>query len=131
MKRITKFLISGGLAAAIEYASFLLLHTLFDNQWLIVTQSVSFLLGFVVSFSLNRTWVFVAGGSMKSQLVKYSVLAAINLVLTNILLWLLVERFSIVYWLSKIIIMAMVATWNYVLFSRLIFHSRDRTIRIV
>lgn len=129
--KILRFLVSGGLAALTEYASFLLLHSALRGGLLVLSQSLSFMAGFIVSFILNRNWVFTSSGKVKSQLVRYAILASINLALTNALLWVLIEKAHIVYWVAKFVIMAMVATWNYVLFSRLIFHEKEQVIPIV
>lgn len=56
--RFLRFLISGGSAAAVEYASFFILQTTLGLEWLLASQSLSFVCGFVISFLLNRHWVF-------------------------------------------------------------------------
>lgn len=123
--RPLKFLISGGCAAVIEYAAFVLLYTILGSDLMIISQTVSFLAGFLVSFLLNKTWVFESRGRTKGQLLRYSLLASINLILSNIILWVLVDRLGLVYLIAKIIVMTMVAVWNYVLFSRLIFKNNE------
>ena len=119
--KIIRFLVSGASAAGVEYASFLLLQNLTAQKNLFLSQTVSFLCGFVVSFLLNKYWVFKSDQSSKSELAKYAVLAGINLVLTNVVIHLLADQMHVVQWLSKLIVMGMVAAWNYVIFSRLIF----------
>lgn len=121
--KLLKFLLSGGSAAIVEYITFLVLNVLLTTYWVILSQIVSFLFGFIVSFFLNKTWVFQASGNTKSQLVKYVILAAINLILTSFVIWLLVNKLQIPGWIAKVIVMGMVAIWNYVLFSRIIFSS--------
>jgi putative flippase GtrA len=120
--KIIKFIISGGLAAVTEYSIFIVLYTFVTQESsLIICQTISFLAGFIVSFLLNKHWVFSSTGKARDELVRYGILAIINLVLTNILIWLFINGFGINYWISKLCIMAMVATWNYVIFSKLIF----------
>ena len=77
--------------------------------------------GFAVSFLLNKYWVFQSDQSSKGELAKYALLAGINLFLTNIVIHLLADQLHVVQWMSKLIVMGMVATWNYVIFSKLIF----------
>lgn len=120
MSRLTRFLLTGGAAAGVEYTIFLLLNIFFAEKWIFVSQTVSFLAGFVVSFLLNKTWVFRSQAGAKGELVRYGILGAINLVLTNVLLVFLTS-IGIIYWIAKIILMGMVATWNYLIFQKLIF----------
>lgn len=121
-KRIAKFLITGVSAAVAEYGIFVLLYGfIFDNQFLVISQVSSFLIGFAISFLLNKFWVFQTKGWSYQELIKYSILAAINLVLSSGVLWLLTSVFGIVYWVSKFVVMAMVAVWNYLIFQKIIF----------
>lgn len=58
---------------------------------------------------------------MRKQLIQYGALASVNLVLTNVLMSVFVYTLHINNLVAKIIMMAMVAVWNYVIFSKLIF----------
>lgn len=120
-QRILRFLISGGSAAAVEYGAFIALQLLLGSEWLFLNQSLSFGCGFIVSFLLNRHWVFCSGGSMGGELVKYGLVAAINLTAGNVLIFLMVSRAGMPPLLAKFLIMGMIATWNYLIFSRLVF----------
>lgn len=119
--RVLRFLISGGSAALIEYGSFLLLLYTLSSAHIVILQAVSFMMGFMVSFLLNRTWVFKSTGNSKNQLVKYSLLAGVNLGLSSLVMWFFVDVASVNAMIAKIAVMAMIAVWNYLLFSRLIF----------
>ena len=90
---------------------------------LIASQTISFLCGFVVSFLLNRAWVFKSKEKASRQLMKYGLLAAINLVLTNLVMNCMVYVLHVNSLIAKISVMAMVAVWNYIIFSKLIFQQ--------
>lgn len=120
MSRLARFLLTGGTAAAVEYSIFLFLNVFLSEKWIFVSQTVSFLAGFIVSFLLNKKWVFKSQAGAKGELVRYAILGAINLVLTNVLLVFL-TGIGVVYWIAKIILMGMVAAWNYLIFQKLIF----------
>lgn len=123
--KLLKFLIAGGTAALVEYGVFAAINSFLTGEWVVLSQTVSFLTGFIVSFLLNKNWVFKGGGGAgKSQLLKYSLLAGINLLLSNIALWIFVENLEWNHSLAKFTVMAMVAVWNYLLFSRLIFMEK-------
>lgn len=126
LPRPIRFLISGGTAAATEYIAFTLLYTSVIRHALLLSQTVSFLCGFVVSFLLNRLWVFGSVACWMRDLVRYSALAAINLVLSNGMILFLVGPASLVPLAAKLIVMIAVAAWNYVIFSRIIFRSPPR-----
>lgn len=119
--RMLRFLLSGGSAAFIEYAVFLSLQ--YFAVGLIIANSVSFFSGFIVSFVLNRAWVFSSNGAIKKQLGLYTVLAAVNFLISNGVLWLLVEPLNVPPPIAKIIAMVMIASWNYILFSKIIFKN--------
>ncbi|MDB5180431.1 MAG: hypothetical protein JWO54_189 [Candidatus Saccharibacteria bacterium] len=120
--RLTKFLLSGGTAALVEYVVFLLLQHFMVG--LLIANSISFLCGFVVSFILNRSWVFSSNGAVKKQLGSYTILAGINFLISNGVLWLLVEALNIPSPVAKLFTMVMIACWNYVLFSKIIFKNK-------
>lgn len=121
------YLIIGLMAFFTEYLSF----TAFTiaSLPLVAAQSVSFLCGLLVSFVGNRKVTFnniqtdyVHGGV--SQLWRYVTLALINFILSNIILYCLVNSLSAPPLVAKLIVMAMVVAWNYLVFSKLIFRTK-------
>ncbi|MGV9002172.1 MAG: GtrA family protein [Candidatus Saccharimonadaceae bacterium] len=126
--RLIKFLISGSLAALVEFCLFILFHNLYGPNSLVLAQTLSFLAGFVVSFSLNKLWVFKSDAPLTQELFRYIVLVVINLIITNLLIGVLVQDIGLTYWIAKIILMILVATWNYVLFQKLIFNKKTNKI---
>jgi len=121
MPRLVRFLMSGGSAAAAEYVIFIAMQGALGTRWLVLSQSTSFAFGFVVSFALNRHWVFRSQGSWTSELARYGALAAINLVLGNLAMLLLVDHLHLQVLFAKFVVMGLIATWNYLIFSRLVF----------
>jgi putative flippase GtrA len=121
--RLIKFLISGGSAAFLEYAMFVLLVSMFGQKYILLIQAISFLSGFILSFSLNKYWVFSNSNSGKTylELGKYAILAAINLVISGLLILLLVENIQQNIYVSKVLVMVIIATWNYFVFQKIIF----------
>lgn len=122
--RLLKFVIAGGSAAVVEYGIFIAMQSQLSDSWIVLSQAVSFLCGFIVSFLLNKTWVFKSDGSSKKELVRYAALAAVNLALSSVVLWLMVSFVGIIFWISKIAVMVMVAAWNYLIFQKIIFNSK-------
>ena len=118
-KRILRFLASGGSAAAVEFFVFMLLLGWVDNT--LVGNSISFLCGLAVSFTLNRKWVFGSQAGVKKQFIEYFILAIINLILSNLAVYLLVDEMGVAAWIGKIIVMGAIAFNNYFIFSKFIF----------
>lgn len=118
LKRISRFLISGGTAAITEFITFLILNKFIT--FIIIANSLSFLFGLIISYNLNKSWVFNTRGSFK-RFSQYLILAIINLFLSNIFLIFLTKSISIPELISKIITMILIATSNYIIFSRIIF----------
>jgi putative flippase GtrA len=121
--RPLKFLLAGGSAAIVEYFLFVLLLALTEKKYVLLIQAISFSGGFIVSFTCNKLWVFSSGQSGKTyhELGKYAVLATVNLVISGFLLWLLVENLLQNTYVSKLIVMVVIAVWNYFIFQKIIF----------
>lgn len=127
-KRIAGYLFVGGLAFVIEYVSFAAIIAILPI--IVLAQSTSFGLGLVVSFLGNRYYTFKSGSGQgiykhdaKGQAVRYLALGLFNLVCTNVLIYWQVEVLLIDPLVAKIITMAMVVVWNFIIFSRLIFKT--------
>ena len=119
---LVKYAITGLTAFALEFGSFYLLFTP-NHSSLYVANSISFCIGLITSFTLNRIWTFKTGTYKKSasyQLISYILLALINLVLSNLVIGILV-RLHIAAGVSKFLAIALIALWNYTIFQRLVF----------
>lgn len=113
---------AGGAAAITEYSLFIVLKS--SGLTIIIANSLSFLGGLIVSFSINKLWVFSAKGETPRQFSLYFILAAINLNISNLLVLLLVDKIGVKALVAKLIVMAAIALWNYFFFSKLIFRER-------
>ena len=123
-EKLLRFLVSGGLAAAVEYSLFLVLRLSFSNE-LVSLNTVSFIGGLFVSFNLNKHWVFDSKGGTMNEFFPYLVLAIINLVLSGIIISCLVGILNIQVFIAKFLVMALIATWNYFIFSKIIFKIKS------
>lgn len=115
-----RFLLSGGSAAVVEIMVFTAIVYVVNDWSILFAQSVSFTCGLVVSYILNRKWVFRSTGSHRSEFTRYVLLATLNLVLSNYLIMLIISvgAHKII---AKLITMVLVAGWNYIIFRRFIF----------
>lgn len=124
--RPLRFLIAGGSAATIEFLVFAVLQHLQGKDWLFISQSLSFCAGLIVSFAFNRLWVFRSDDRWSRQFLKYGIVAAINLLLGNVAIALLVGPAHLDPFVAKVPVMAVIAAWNYVLFSKIIFRRSSQ-----
>lgn len=122
------YLSVGLIAFCIEYLSFLLIF----NQWssLFLAQTVSFCIGLVISFNGNRMYTFSEGdfrNSVKKQILLYLILAIVNVIFTNVMIYTLVSL-GIHPLVAKVIVMGVVIIWNFIIFNKIIFKSKKATI---
>lgn len=131
IRKIKNYLAVGAMAFSVEYALFLLLFGVSGN--LLFSQTISFTAGLLVSFLGNRALTFRSRTSQdytlsqKAQLVRYLALAATNLFITNVLIYILVDLVGIGYVLAKLLVMCSVVVWNFVVFSKFIFGNNSPT----
>lgn len=120
-EQLVRYLIAGGSAFAMEYVAFFVFYTLLS--WpLYVSNSISFCVGLVVSFVLNRTWAFRKDNfdmHHHKQLVMYVCLALFNLVLTNVIIGVLHGIMPVL--VAKLGAMLCIVVWNFFIFRFFIF----------
>jgi putative flippase GtrA len=122
---VFKFLFTGGLAALTEYIVFLTLHHV-TTMALVLANSLSFLCGLVISFTLNKHWVFGRKGNGGRQFGMYFVLACVNLLIGNGLIVLLVDHVSLPPFIGKLCVMMLIASWNFFIFQNFVFRARAK-----
>lgn len=126
-RQFSSYIFIGGLAFACEYILFLALIQLASSP-LAMAQSGSFLLGLLVSFYGNRNNTFNTDEDYvltgRTQLRRYVALALSNLLLTNMLIYVLVHGAITEPLVAKVLVMGCVVLWNYAIFSRFIFKTK-------
>ena len=89
-------------------------------------NALAYLVGLTINFALNRGVVFKASGlgpaAIYRQMALYGALALSNLVITSWIIGVLVHWTSGA--VAKLIVMGLVALWNYAIYSNLIFAKR-------
>ncbi len=126
-KRLAHYVISGATAFTIEYGSFLILYYSLHVH-AVVANTISFSLGLLTSFLLNRLWVFGQSEhnmQVTNQLSLYLITGLINLLITDVAIHFLV-RAGIPAFLDKVGLVILVACWNFIIFKKIIFaHKKD------
>lgn len=111
---LAKYMAAGAVTTLTDYTFF----TLFFSVWpmgLLTATVAAYIAGLVVSYLLNRYWVFDHGGDRQSaatSLWRYAVFLFVNLVITYIILWAL-ELVGISPYFGKLIVGAFMFFWIY------------------
>jgi putative flippase GtrA len=120
-----RYLLSGGLAFSIDYLGFLILFYVV-GVLAPLSSGISFSLGFMLSFMLQRYWVFQTKETqtkfIKKELYIYGSLAVFNLFVTSYGIKLL-NDLGFEPFFGKIILILLVMLWNFVIYKKIIFKN--------
>lgn len=124
-KVIVKYIISGGTAAVVDLTC-LYVFTDFFKIWYIISASLSFLIAFFISFSLQKFWTFRDNGREKifRQMSLYFIVGVANLLLNAGGMYLLVDKFGIMYILAQIIMGALLGSSSFLIYKFIIFEKK-------
>lgn len=123
-KQLMKFGFAGIATVSSDYITFLLCNSVFLFP-LYVSTVASLAAGFIVSFTLNRGWVFGAKSgraqkAIRAQIMWYSGLFIFNAIFSFIAISYL-ETFGVNANIGKLIALAFVVSWNFVIYKLVIF----------
>lgn len=121
-----RYLVAGGVAFVSDYSVFLALHYL---AGLSSPRSgvISFFIGLIVSFTLQRFWVFSGDSNqlIKREVIGYGVLAFINFFVTAYGL-ILLDNLKVPAFIAKLLIVGIIMVWNYLLYKNVIFKVKPK-----
>ncbi len=88
------------------------------KEWLGVQKYVSNAIGFMTAASsnyiLNRIWTFQSlNPNVAVEYTEFIIIALIGLVINTLILWVLVSRWQMNFYLSKVFAIAVVTVWNF------------------
>lgn len=121
-----RYLVAGSASEALEYISFLLLMVATNRLYL--SNSISFILGVISGFIFHKTWSFRGEQQFKThqQFVGYVSLAAVNFVVINLLVGLLVNHWHLHPALGKLVAIVITVVWTFTISNFIIFkHTKD------
>ena len=113
--QIFKFLIVGGIATLIDWVIYFILYNLGGINPLLANV-VSFSVSVVYNYIASVKWVFkVNKEKTKKQLfIDFMIFSILGLILTEILLWIFIDRLKIGKMIAKIIATGIVMVFNFV-----------------
>ncbi|MFA4833853.1 MAG: glycosyltransferase [Patescibacteria group bacterium] len=124
-KLIIKYIISGGMAASVDLI-FLYIFTDVFGVWYIISASLSFLIAYFVSFSMQKFWTFrdSGRGAIYRQMYLYFIVGVANLLVNAGGMYLLVDEFGIMYMLAQIIMGALLGFSSFLIYKFIIFEKK-------
>lgn len=131
--QILKYSAAGGLAFFVEYLLFIVIlsNSPTSDISLGMAQTISFCGGLLTSFTGNRLFTFKSGEARYThtrtgQAVRYLLLAITNLLISNTVLHVLVFLLGVDPNIAKVVVMTLVALWNFILFKKVIFKTNEK-----
>jgi putative flippase GtrA len=112
---IVAYMVTGFLVTVADYATFALVFS-FINAGLFAATVTAYIVGLVVSYLLNRYWVFRKGAERQSQVAslwRYGVFLLINLGITYAMLWAFESWWGITPYIGKFLVGFFMFFWIY------------------
>ncbi len=119
-KYFIKYFQSGLLSMGLDYASFFLLASVLGIYYLGAVV-ISYSLGFISNFFLNKYWTFKKKENTLPQLFKFCLLGGINLLATMFFMYLLTSLLTVPSLVSRGIVFVLVAGWNFIIYKHIIY----------
>lgn len=121
---ILRYLVAGGVAFAIDFGLLTLAHVVFGwPTWL--AAGTAFVVSFIFTYTIQRVFSFGSLTAHGPALIKYTLLVALNTVVTSIIVAL--ADGSALSWIGgKVLATAMTTVWNYFAYRYWIFPDASR-----
>lgn len=131
-KTIVKYIISGGTAAVTDLALLYILTGLLGIYYLL-SAGIAFIIAFFVSFFLQKFWTFRDNNreKMYKQMSLYFIVGVTNLGINIGGMYVLVDKFNIMYILAQIIMGALIAIFSFLIYRFVIFKKRKIESKII
>ena len=115
VNKIIKFSVVGGIATIIDFA-FLYIFKEFLNIDVIIANTLSFIISVTYNYIASITWVFDVNKKKNKnvQFVLFIVFSVVGLIINNIILYILTDKLSIYYIISKVIATFIVMMFNFI-----------------
>lgn len=117
--RLLKFITAGGITVVVEFFCYATLLAIELSP--VLANAISYTVALSLSFFMNYTWVFRSNARVKMTFTKYFLLAITNLFIGSVIIKVMIYDIHIDELIAKIIVMGMIALWNYVIYSKILF----------
>jgi putative flippase GtrA len=110
--RISRFLVVGGTATAVQYIVLVACVRALSLAP-VVASAIGFALSSVLNYYLNYRLTFRSSRAHVSALPRFLLIAGIGLIANSVAMWLLTKSAHLGYLLSQVLTTALVLVWNY------------------
>lgn len=124
--RILRFIISGGIAAAVNLTLlFALVH--FIKMWYLLATNISYVSSIIVSFTMQKFFAFndYSRDKILRQSIFYFVFQGINVSINTFLMFLSVDLLNLHYMVSQVIVGGMIALYSFFIYRNIIFYPNN------
>jgi len=115
-----RYLITGFLSAALEY-SVLFVLTDFIGLWHIFSNTIAIAASFCFNFLVNKYWSFKSKQNITKQMLQYGLLFAVNMCISNIIIYLLSDILRMHYLIPKLASTIIITLWNFIIYKKVIY----------
>lgn len=115
-----RYIFVGGTATVADMGTLYVLTSVFHVYYLI-SAALAFLVGITVNYVISIVWVFKSTGNLKREVTLFFIIGLTGLMLNEVIIWLLVDKFAIFYMYAKLVSTATVLAWNFGLRKKLVF----------
>ncbi len=124
-KTFVKYIISGCLAGGTDLILLFVFTDIF-GIWYLLSAVLAFILAFFVSFFLQKFWTFRDNNREKmfGQMKSYFIVCVINLGVNTVGMYILVDKFKVMYILAQIIMSGLIAISSFIIYRFFIFKKQ-------
>ncbi|MEK7614404.1 MAG: GtrA family protein [Patescibacteria group bacterium] len=122
--RVTRYLISGGLAAAVNLILlFVLVH--FFYVWYLLAAVLSYISGVYVSFMMQKFFTFsnYSREKIRQETTIYLIIQIFNLGTNTLFMYISVDILNIHYMISQVIIGGAIAIYSFFVYKHVVFRQ--------
>ncbi len=124
---VSRYLIGGACGAATNIFSLFLLVEVF-SVWYLQAAVWSFLIAWLVSFLLQKYWIFqnylTENGVLQKQATLFFVVSLFNLELNTLLIYIFVDFFQLWYLLAQMFSSALIAISSFFIYKHFVFQQQ-------
>jgi putative flippase GtrA len=111
--KFLRFCVVGGLGTVIDFGiTYLCKEKLGWNKYL--SNTLGFAISATVNYYFNRIWTFESHNQdIVGEYFKFLAVAITGLIINNIILWVMQNKFNQNFWISKVIATGLTIVWNF------------------
>ncbi len=111
--KFLKFAAVGFSGLLVDYAFTYLFKEIFKIQKY-VANSIGFTIAASTNYILNRVWTFESDNpDIALEYTEFLIISIVGLGINNLILWLIVSRFKINFYVAKFFAICVVTLWNF------------------